>query len=214
MSIPRSVQVLVFAAIGTAVGVVAVGHAETAGTVLRGKAAFGSWHDDAPGKRRHITADALPEPYASPSRSNGVRVVARPRNAELKVPAGFEVKQFAAGLSGPRTLRVAPNGDIFVAETGAGRIRILRPAGNGAGALVKHIGIEAFRPEEPNVAFQPRLHRFQTGKLAGKHSFALLQHGARLQTVIAGLEVVGEIAADADGEQRKEEGSEPHGFAA
>ena len=85
---------------------------------------------------------------------------------------------------------------------------------DGAGALVKHVGIEAFRPEERNVAFEACLHLFQTGKLAGKHGFALLQHGARLQTVVAGLEVVGKIAADADGEQRKEEGSEPHGFAA
>src|SRR5262249_48225086 len=85
------------------------------GAVLRGKAAFGSWHDDAPGKRRHIQANDLPVP--SPSRANGVRVIAQPRNTTLKVPPGFEVRQFASGLSNPRTLRVAPNGDIFVAET-------------------------------------------------------------------------------------------------
>ena len=54
--------------------------------------------------------------------------------------------------------------------------------------------------------------RVKAGKLAGKHGFALLQHGARLQTVVSGLEVVGKIAADADGEQRKKEGSEPHCF--
>jgi glucose/arabinose dehydrogenase len=35
---------------------------------------------------------------------------------------------FAEGLSGPRQMRVAPNGDIFVAETRAGRIRVLRAA--------------------------------------------------------------------------------------
>jgi glucose/arabinose dehydrogenase len=162
MSIPMSMQALVFVAIGATIGVAAVGHAETAGTVLRGKAAFGSWHDDAPGKRRHIMADALPEPYASPSRSNGVRVVARPRNAELKVPAGFEVKQFAAGLSGPRTLRVAPNGDIFVAETGAGRIRVLRQADGGAGAgttetfasgLRAPFGIAFYPPDDPQWVY-------------------------------------------------------------
>jgi glucose/arabinose dehydrogenase len=31
-------------------------------------------------------------------------------------------------LSGPRTIRVAPNGDVFVAETRAGRIRVFRAA--------------------------------------------------------------------------------------
>jgi hypothetical protein len=107
---------------------------EAAAPLLSGAAAFGSWHDDAPGKRRHITADALPAPYASPSVGNTVRVVRPPAGAQLKVPAGFEVKPFAGGLSGPRLLRAAPNGDIFVAETGAGRVRVLRPGENGATA--------------------------------------------------------------------------------
>jgi glucose/arabinose dehydrogenase len=42
------------------------------------------------------------------------------------VPPGFKVELFASGLKAPRALRVAPNGDIFVAETDAGRIRVLR----------------------------------------------------------------------------------------
>jgi glucose/arabinose dehydrogenase len=33
---------------------------------------------------------------------------------------------FASGLENPRIVRVAPNGDAFVAETAAGRIRVLR----------------------------------------------------------------------------------------
>jgi glucose/arabinose dehydrogenase len=94
-------------------------------------AGFGSWHDDAPGKRRHITADALPAPFASPSVGNAVKVARPPAGAKLNVPPGFEVKEFANGLAGPRLLRVAPNGDLFVAETGAGRVRVLRPGENG-----------------------------------------------------------------------------------
>jgi glucose/arabinose dehydrogenase len=101
-------------------------------SVLGGAAAFGSWHDDAPGKRRHITADALPAPYATPSVGNSVRVVRQPAGAKLQVPPGFEIKEFANGLRGPRLLRAAPNGDIFVAETGAGRIRVLRSGEDGA----------------------------------------------------------------------------------
>ena len=76
---------------------------------------------------------------------------------------------------------------------------------NGAGALVQHVGVEAFRPEQGNVAIKPLPHLFQPGKLAGKHRFPLLEVGAGLQTMISGLEMVGEIATDAAGEQRKEE---------
>jgi hypothetical protein len=112
---------------------------DVAGPVLGGTAAFGSWRDDAPGKRRHITAEALPAPYASPSVGNFVRVVRPPAGAQLRVLAGFEVKLFASGLAQPRLLRAAPNGDIFVAETGAGRIRVLRPDANGSAASQNEI---------------------------------------------------------------------------
>jgi glucose/arabinose dehydrogenase len=143
----------VFAAL---IGLVAVGHAQNASApgLLHGKAAFGSWHDDAPGKRRHITADELPAPYASRSTGNGSRVVNRPRDAELKVPAGFEVKLFASGLSNPRLIRVAPNGDIFIAETGPGRIRVLRPSDNGTGASATETFASGLRAPF-GIAFYP-----------------------------------------------------------
>src|ERR1700726_1271046 len=127
MSIRRSVVGTVVALIGLGAGLagpgrISAGHAQDGASVpvLTGAAAFGSWHDDAPGKRRHITADALPAPFASPSVGNAVRVVRPPADAKLKVLPGFEIKPFAGGLAGPRLLRTAPNGDIFVAETGAG----------------------------------------------------------------------------------------------
>jgi hypothetical protein len=49
-----------------------------------------------------------------------------------QVPPGFKIELFAEGLSGPRIIRVAPNGDIFVAETRAGRVRVLRAADGAA----------------------------------------------------------------------------------
>ena len=58
--------------------------------------------------------------------------MARPADAWPKVPPGFVVELFASGLDNPRTLRAAPNGDIFVAESGPGRIRVLRAPENGA----------------------------------------------------------------------------------
>jgi len=92
--------------------------------MLTGADAFGDWHADAPGVWRHITPDALPAPYATSSFGHAPEVIAQPRSAGLHVPAGFEVSLFASGLDEPRTLRTAPNGDVFVAESGAGRIRV------------------------------------------------------------------------------------------
>jgi glucose/arabinose dehydrogenase len=105
-----------------------VGLAAAQPAPLTGNAAFGDWHADKPGVRRLIRPDDLPKPGATPSAANVPRVVARPANAVPQVPAGFKIALFAKGLSGPRQMRVAPNGDIFVAETRAGRIRVLRAA--------------------------------------------------------------------------------------
>jgi len=98
--------------------------AAMAQSVLTGAAAFGDWHSDAPGVWRHITPDALPAPFASGSASRSPDVIAQPRNVTPSVPAGFTVSLFASGLDTPRTLRTAPNGDIFLAESGAGAIRV------------------------------------------------------------------------------------------
>jgi hypothetical protein len=101
--------------------------APAAEKVRTGAAAFGDWRQDAPGVVRHIRPSDLPKPNATASASNTVSVVRRPKGAALKVPPGFAVALYASGLSGPRLLRIAPNGDVFVAETGAGRIKVLRP---------------------------------------------------------------------------------------
>jgi hypothetical protein len=84
------------------------------------------WQQAAPGNQHYITVADLPAPFATPSSGNSPTVVARPTNATLAVPAGFTVKQFASGLTNPRIVRVAPNGDIFVSETSQNRIRVFR----------------------------------------------------------------------------------------
>jgi glucose/arabinose dehydrogenase len=91
-----------------------------------GAAAYGDWQNDAPGVIRHITIDSLPPPNATASASRSPAVVLRPAGAMLHVPPGFSVQQVASGLHTPRTLRVAPNGDVFVAESGDDRVRLLR----------------------------------------------------------------------------------------
>lgn len=68
----------------------------------------------------------LPVPFSTPSANNGPRVVDRPEGAQLHVPPGFAIAEFATSLPGPRKMAVAPNGDVFVAESGSGRVVVLR----------------------------------------------------------------------------------------
>lgn len=93
-------------------------------------AAPGDWNNAAPGRRYRITTAGLAEPFATPSGRNSGPAAPKPNGVSLAVPEGFTVAPFAK-LAGPRTLRVAPNGDIFVAETRSGRITVLR-ADDGA----------------------------------------------------------------------------------
>jgi len=99
---------------------------------LTGAAAFGDWQADKPGLARIIRPADLPRPGATPSATNFSRVVRRPSTAVPQVPAGFQVELLAEGLHGPREMKVAPNGDIFVSETRAGTIRVLRPGEGSA----------------------------------------------------------------------------------
>jgi len=87
---------------------------------------FADFRYEQPGTTRKITVNDLPEPYATKSAENGPDVVARPANVWPIAPAGFKVEQYATGLDNPRLLRTAPNGDIFLAESTAGRIRVFR----------------------------------------------------------------------------------------
>ncbi len=84
------------------------------------------WRHQEPGRSYLIRPGDLPAPYASRLGRNFPFIVSRPDNAELKVPAGFTVSLVARDLNGPRLLQVAPNGDIFITETRAGRVRALR----------------------------------------------------------------------------------------
>jgi glucose/arabinose dehydrogenase len=106
---------------------------------LRGEEAFGDWQQDKPDTVRLIRPQDLPKPGATRSAANVSRVVRRPPGAAPQVPPGFKAELFAEGLSGPRIIRVAPNGDIFVAETRAGRIRVLRAADGGAKPVANEI---------------------------------------------------------------------------
>jgi glucose/arabinose dehydrogenase len=90
------------------------------------KPPFTDYRFEEPGKVRHITVQDLPEPYATQSATNGPKIVERPAGAWPKALPGFKVELYATGLHNPRLMRTAPNGDIFLAETSAGNIKVFR----------------------------------------------------------------------------------------
>ena len=74
----------------------------------------------------HGQKPQLPAPFATKSSGNGPDHVKPPAGFLPQVPQGFRVNVFAADFKRPRWLAVAPNGDIFLADTGAGEIVVLR----------------------------------------------------------------------------------------
>jgi len=100
--------------------------------LLRGEKAFGDWKADRPGVRRLLKPEDLPKPYATGSASNGGGLVDRPEDAKPKLPPGFSAELVASGIENPRVVRVAPNGDLFVADSQANQVRVYRLAEGGA----------------------------------------------------------------------------------
>ena len=70
----------------------------------------------------------LPPPFETPWYRNITRIVPQPDGSHLEVPPGFKVNIFAEGLQHSRRIALAPNGDVFVTESGFGEIVVLRDA--------------------------------------------------------------------------------------
>ena len=99
-------------------------------TVFTGEAAFAGYPNIHPGVFRKITAESLPQPYATKSASNAPDIVPRPADAWPLAPPGFKVELYVTGLNYPRSIRRAPNGDLFLADTqnhtASGVVKVLR----------------------------------------------------------------------------------------
>src|SRR6266480_5430052 len=123
--------------------------------LLTGKTAMGDWTSDAPRVRRKITVEDLPAPSSNVLAINLPRVIGRPANAQLRVPTGFKIDLYAGGFRDPRFLLTAPNGDIFVTESRANQIKVLRDSKNTG----KPETIETFAEQDLNkpfgIAFYP-----------------------------------------------------------
>jgi glucose/arabinose dehydrogenase len=128
-----------------------------AGQTRQGETAIGSWHDDRPGVRRLLRPRDLPA--ITKSTDGAAEIVAIPARAEPRLPDGFSAEMVTtSGLHRPRVIRVAPNGDLFVADSMFGSVHVLRmPAGRStpqkdavfASGLKQPYGI-AFYPLGPN----------------------------------------------------------------
>ena len=195
-------------ALGLIASVLTAGAALSADDVRTGPAAYGDWRTDAPGVRRLITAADLPPPEATRSAANPAQRAPRTAAVLPLPPPGFAVDLFAQNLSEPRVIRVAPNGDVFVAESGAGRIRVFRAGADGpltesvfAEGLERPFGI-AFAPpgSEPGwiyVATPTAVFRYPYGS-------GDLKATGRPETVVRGLPAGGahwtrDLAFSADG---------------
>jgi glucose/arabinose dehydrogenase len=146
----------------------------------------------------HGRKPQLPLPYATKSAGNGPNKVAPPDGFLPTVPAGFKVNVFASGFKRPRWLIVAPNNDIFLADTGAGEIVILRDPQNTGGAqsrenfvtgLTRPFGI-AFHDDYVYVGTMKELVRFKydpkTSKRLGEaeHLVSLPSGGHDTRSVV------------------------------
>jgi len=122
---------------------------------------FSDYRSESPGTIHKITVGDLPAPYATKDVDAGSKGIARPADAWPQAPAGFKVEQFAQGLENPRLMRTAPNGDVFLAESEPGRIKVFRgltPDGKAATVSVYASGLTlpfgiAFYPPGPDPKY-------------------------------------------------------------
>jgi glucose/arabinose dehydrogenase len=142
--------------------------------VLTGQAAYTDWAQQKPGVRHKITVADLPAPNPAEAVNNTAHIIDRPANAWPIAPPGFKVTLYAGGdgkpnqrsdniesmvrTAGtfllPRLIRTAPNGDLFVADSGAGKIIVLR--GVKADGKAEHVELFAAGLDHPfGIAFYP-----------------------------------------------------------
>src|SRR6266436_3960107 len=150
----HSVSCAIFIAAGFHIAAPTAMAAES-GMLLIGKAAMGDWKSDAPGVRRKITVQDLPPPTSNILAINRARVVNRPAGVPLKVPPGFKIELYATGFRDPRFLLTAPNGDVFVVESRANQIKVLRDTNGDGKPDVNEIFAERGLNKPFGIAFYP-----------------------------------------------------------
>jgi glucose/arabinose dehydrogenase len=149
----RSVSTLVFLAAAAGSGAASAGSLPP--STLTGSAAMGDWHDDAPGVRRLLRREDMPAANveAQPT-NNPPQAVALPAGRKPLVLPGFDVALVTSGLTGPRATRVAPNGDLFVADSLANAVRVFRVEGDSAAVSATSVFADGLK-QPFGMAFYP-----------------------------------------------------------
>jgi glucose/arabinose dehydrogenase len=102
----------------------------------------------APGLRAQVTngkKPELPPPFASKSATNPAQEGKLPQGFLPTVPEGFKINIFAADFKGPRWMVIAPNGDIFLADTAAGKVVVLRDPQHTGSAQQNEVFVSGLR---------------------------------------------------------------------
>lgn len=98
-----------------------------------------------PAQVTHGQKPKLPAPFQTKSAGNGPDRTKAPAGFLPTVPQGFHINIFASNFKRPRWLTVAPNGDIFLADTGAGEIIVMRDPKNTGGAQEREVFVDGMR---------------------------------------------------------------------
>ena len=145
----------------------------------------------------------LPPPFSTKSATNAPEESTPPKGFLPTVPAGFKVNIFAEQFDEPRWLIVAPNNDIFLADTHGGSIYILRDLKNSGGAqervtwaegLDQPFGI-AFHDDYVYVGDTNAVLRFKNDAKLPKH----LSDGEKLMDLPRGGHSTRALVFSADG---------------
>ncbi len=73
-----------------------------------------------------VASSKLPKPYHTPSANNRPRVIARPDGAQLSLPQGFQIDEFAAGFERPRFMLQGSSGEILLTDsTNKGKVYVI-----------------------------------------------------------------------------------------
>jgi glucose/arabinose dehydrogenase len=145
----------------------------------------------------------LPAPFATKSAGNPPDDATPPKGFLPTVPDGFKISVFAADFDEPRWLTVAPNSDIFLADTHGGKIYILRDPQHTGGAQERVVWAEGldqpfgivFHDEYVYVGDTNAVLRFKNDAKLPKH----LSDGERLMDLPRGGHSTRALVFSADG---------------
>jgi glucose/arabinose dehydrogenase len=69
------------------------------------------------GALAQTAAPKLPPPYATKSSDNRPKVITRPDGAQLTLPQGFSIEEYASGFETPRYMINGPSGEVLLTES-------------------------------------------------------------------------------------------------